>query len=165
MESLEELDQGHLSGREFLLDVEKKDGYLFHGSAERIEWLEPCQPYRCDQNTGAMVEDGGPCVSASPFADIAIFRSLINRRTKGGVGWSAFGVRGGKPSLRTTRQVLDTVRGKKVVGWVHILERDQFYQRNEAEWRSLMPVKPISVIRVDCEDLPPYVEVGESHDS
>lgn len=61
--------------KRLLQELEKSGEFVFHGSYQKLEILEPRQGRKRNKETGKIEEDGSPAVSATPFADIAIFRS------------------------------------------------------------------------------------------
>jgi hypothetical protein len=69
-----------LRGKEILHKLEKEGRYVFHGSARELSVLEPRQSLNKNDQSGKMEPHGEPAVCATPFADIAIFRSMANRR-------------------------------------------------------------------------------------
>jgi len=158
-----------------LLDLEKEGKYVFHGSpygdiisldlrqAKHIPDLSKPQKF---------ILDGAPAISATPYIDFAIFKSLVNRENikDGYVG--GFGFKEGKKEFRIpSREVFDSLKDKE--GFVYILDKKDFepYSRDgnahegNMEWRAYQEVKPIKVIKVGCEDLyhlKPLIEFTET---
>lgn len=158
-----------LSGREILTGLETKGKYLFHGSADgNIETLEPRQSVRvADMNNPTeMVNDGEPAVSATPYSNVAIFRSIINHKNIKLDYSSSFGKIG--PDLLfsvSSEKVLEQARDKK--GFVYVFDKSDFqpYNRNgnadeqSMEWRSYKEVRPVKVVEVGYGDLPPTDQI------
>ncbi|MFH1454802.1 MAG: hypothetical protein ABIF22_00535 [bacterium] len=147
------------NNKEKLHNLEETGQYLFHGSPTgNIEILEPRQSEHFpDKNKP--IKDGEPAVSTTPYSDIAIFRSIINRENIHGS--SGFGIDDDKLKFSiSSEKVLEEVVGK--VGYVYVFDRKDFepYSREgeatekSMEWRSYKNVKPIEIIEVNFDDLP-----------
>lgn len=149
-------------GRETLLALEKEGLYLFHGSPELVEEFEPRQAKKYDYNSKQMVNDGEPSVAATPFADIAIFRAIINNKIKTDKGqhWSLFGNDNGKLEFETTHEILELA--KKAKGFVYVFKKKDFERYNNLEWRTGKPIKPIKIFEVDFKDLPGEIKLQNS---
>jgi hypothetical protein len=114
-----------------------------------------------------MILDGRPAVSATPYAELAIFRAIINAKNVGFGHTSGFGLSSaGKKQYRVSSgDVLETAAGKR--GFVYVFDRAGFepYDRDgdvdgpRMEWRSYEAVKPVEVIEVTGDDLPPREEI------
>lgn len=149
------------SGREILKGLESEGAYIFHGSpTHSIDVLEPRQALEAGQ------KDGDPGVSGSPYADIAIFRSIINENTiKNQKYYSSFGSSNGKLFFKASSSIADNLVDK--IGYVYIFNKSDFdpYDRNgnvnerNMEWRSYKPVKPVRVVEVNSSDLPEMEKV------
>ncbi len=150
-------------GREYIKDLEKTGKYVFHGSSdETIEKLEPRQAYNYPGDGSAKIPDGPPSVAASPYADIAIFRSLV------GFG-SSFGAstkESGEVTLcfRAKEETLNESKDK--TGFVYILDKTLFAPKegtdiNSMDWRSPEYVKLIEIVEVNYSDLPEGIKVIE----
>jgi hypothetical protein len=106
--------------------------------------------------------DGNPAVSATPYADLAIFRAIINGKNIQLTHTSGFGTNAdGTLEFRvSSEEVLENAEGKD--GYVYVFHKKDFepYNRDgkadedSMEWRSYKMVKPIEVIKVHSEDLP-----------
>ena len=142
------------NARERLLALEVEGKFLFHGSPLLLEELTPRQPVNFDRKTGEMRKDGNPCVAATHFAEIAIFRALTHMTQFSGRGCgSSFGLTPkGNIRLELTRKAWKQVRGK--TGYVHVLSCNEFSRFSHSEWRSERKVRPLEVITVSAEDLP-----------
>ncbi len=62
-----------------LIDMEKTERFVFHGSGLRLEKLEPRQAYTVID--GVNLPDGPPAVFATHLVDYALFMALINSDT------------------------------------------------------------------------------------
>ncbi len=91
------------NSREKLLSLEKEGKYVFHGSPDIIKTLEPRQAYNQNKETGVMEKDGEPAVFATPYADVAIFRALINAKGISGESTSSFGINGEQLHFSATK--------------------------------------------------------------
>lgn len=152
-----------MTNKERLHELELKNSYVFHGSPDgNIEMLEPRQGRHIPDlsNPTQFILDGNPAVSATPYADIAIFRAIINRKNIKLDYNSGFSVTNGKPYFRVASQdVLYEAKDKK--GFVYIFDKKEFepYSRDgnarpeSMEWRSYKPIKPLDKIEVYYDDL------------
>lgn len=155
------------SAKAELLDLEREGAYVFHGSARPdIAELEPRQARQYVAETGRHVPDGPPAVAASPYAEIAIFRALVQ------TGHSGFGadhkdhegnaLAQPRLSFRASQDALDDAAS--AVGHVYVFDRAGFVPRPGApetsmDWRRESPVRPVRVIRVTAEDLPEEIQI------
>ena len=155
---------------EKLTQLEETGKHVFHGSANgSIEILEPRQATHVPdlKDPTKSVPDGEPAVSATPYADIATFRAMIN---KGNIPFnhsSGFGMnsRGVKNFQVSSEKVLEELKDKK--GFVYVFDKKEFkpysrdgkIQKKSMEWRSHNPVKPIDIVEVSSEDLPPREKI------
>ena len=145
--------------RERLLALETDGRFLFHGSPILVEKLIPKQPTNFDKKTGKEERHGDPCVAATNFAEIAIFRAIINPRNFPDKGYgSSFGMTS-KENVRLTvkRRVWQQRKGK--MGYVYVFSLNGFSRFSRMEWRSECEVKPLEVITVSVEDLPKNIKV------
>jgi hypothetical protein len=134
--------------RERLLSLEKERRFVFHGSAHRVEILEPRQPYM-NKNE----KHGNPRVATSPFADIAIFRAIVNDSNfplKTHVSSFSFDSDKGV-GLYASQDILNNINNKQ--GFVYVLDKSLFKKFSGMEWRSEQAVEPIEVILVTAQDL------------
>jgi hypothetical protein len=141
-------------GKEALMSLEKEGIYVFHGSAELLPELDPRQAKIWDKEKGVMVEHGEPSVVTTPFAEIAIFRAVINNKIKSDDGkhYSSFGSDGEKPFYETTPSMLRNA--KDAIGYVYVFKKEDFYKLSPMEWRSNKRLKPVRTFEVHFEDLP-----------
>ena len=160
--------------KEKLALLQETNQYVFHGSPDgTIEVLEPKQStYLPEASKPAeSIPDGKPAISATPYADLATFRAIINNQNIPLKEYaSGFGIDGdGKRTFQvSTEEVLEYVKGKK--GYVYVFDKNKFepYSRDGRprsiymEWRAYEPIKPVEVIEVTDEDLPEKekIEIG-----
>ncbi len=139
--------------------LEKEGAYVFHGSTELLEKLEPRQAKIWDKEKKEMVEHGEPSVVATPFAEIAIFRAVISNKIKAedGKHYSAFGSDGVKPYFETTPSVLKNA--KDAIGYVYVFRKDNFVKISPMEWRSNQKLRPARIFEVNFEDLPKNIKL------
>lgn len=145
--------------REKLLALEKEGKFVFHGSQDVIENLEPRQAYNRNKETKQMEKDGEPAVFATPYADVAIFRALINAKNIVGKSMSRFGMDGQYLYFSATKNLLD--QAKKKIGKVHILDKQKFKDFKGMQCRSEKMIPVIEVIEVTADDLPQNIEIIE----
>jgi hypothetical protein len=145
--------------RERLLELEGEGKYVFHGSLEDIDTLEPQQAHRENKETGEMEKDGDPAVFGTPHADLAIFRALTNSKLPD--SRSSFGTDDeGKLQFSATKNILD--EAEKKIGKIYVLDKDNFEDDERGmESRSEVKNTPIEVIEVTTDDLSPDVQVIE----
>jgi len=133
--------------------------YLFHGTTELIETFAPQQAYSYNELTGEMEKDWEPWIFTTPHLEIAIFRSLVNRKYLDDAedSESEFGVEEWKLTFGATQNLLDKAREKEWL--VYIFEYDSFEQMNDMEYKSLVPVQSIWLIKVINRDLPKDIKI------
>ena len=162
MESIENIS----SGKEKLHQLESEGLYLFHGSPTAdIEEFELRQSTHIVdiEKPHEMINDGEPAISATPYADIAIFRSIINRKNIDKIDiTSSFGSNSeGELEFSVSNpEILEKARGG--TGFVYVFDKNNFapYSRDGVahesgmEWRSYKQVKPIQVVPVNFDDMP-----------
>jgi hypothetical protein len=155
-----------MSSIEKLKQLEEAGEHLFHGSPDgTLEVLEPRQSTHTPDlsKPEETILDGEPAVSATPYADIATFRSLINGNNIPFDHSSGFGVnaKGEKNFQVSSPSVLEAIRDKK--GYVYVFNKNEFkpfsrhgeIKEGNMEWRAHKPVSPVDVVEVGHEDLPP----------
>lgn len=146
------------SGREKLLELEKTGQFVFHGSLDKINILEPRQSYNCNKETGKEEKDGDPAVFATPFADMAIFRALIHEKGLEEDSESSFGIDDdGKLHFFATKNLIDRARG--IIARVYVLNRDDFDNFDYIQCRSSKEIIPVEVIEVNVDDLPDNIKI------
>ena len=145
------------SVREKLLSLEKEGKFVFHGSAAKLDYLEPQQAFNFDIQAKKNEKHGEPCVAATPFADIAIFRAIINKKNFPDEFTSRFSFDDGIVKFFATKEILDNLNDKK--GKVYILDKHLFEKFSGMEFRSDKKVKPIQIVTVGAEDLPQNIVI------
>lgn len=144
-------------GREKLLALEKEGKYVFHGSPMEIKELEPRQAQDYDREADISQDDGAPAVFASPFADAAIFRALINEKNVQGDSESGWSLTEDGLQFRSTQNLIESARG--VTGKVYVLDKLQFGPDEGMQVRSHGTVRPAAVIEVTVDDLPDNIKI------
>ncbi len=150
-----------------LKKLEESGEFVFHGSALKLDMLEPRQAYTLSKTKKKMVKDGEPAVAATPYADIAIFRAIINSENVPGKHWSNFGasVKDGNVLLEfgATKNTLERAMGKN--GYVYVFYKKDFLPKSghseSIDWRRGTKVKPVRTIEVASEDLPSEIKIVE----
>lgn len=144
-----------------LLALESTGLYVFHGSGEDLQELEPRQAY--DDKFGA---DGLPAVFASSHCEYALFMAIVNKKNCPLGARSSAGATtnpGTTPILRfgmsqkSLAQLTDAS-----YGFVHVFLKNDFLPRDDnggVEYVSHKPIKPIKSIRVLKRDLPASFEL------
>jgi len=150
------------SNRAKLLELEKSGQFVFHGSLTELTELEPRQATGTNKETGKTEKDGPPAVFATQFADIAIFRALVNAQGVSGGSTSRFGIDDGQLQFATTQNLIDAARGKR--GLVYVLKKDDFDSFSDMECRAHKIVTPVQVLEVSLDDLPNNIEILESEE-
>lgn len=152
MESFEKIS----SNRERLHELEQTGKFVFHGSPHVLEKLEPHQAKTMSKEKSEMVDDGKPAVITSPFADIAVFRSLFNKINIKNNYTSSFSYLNNNLFFSTNSKSLE--QAKNCIGYVYIFNKKDFQQYSSMEYRSEKSVKPIEVLEVTFEDLPRNID-------
>lgn len=147
------------TGKESLMALEKEGAYVFHGSTELLEELEPHQAKIWDKDKKEMVKHGEPSVVATPFAEIAIFRAVISNKIRADDGqhYSAFGSDGNEPFFETTPSVLKKARD--AIGYVYVFKKNDFEKISPMEWRSKKNLRPERIFEMHFEDLPQNIKL------
>jgi hypothetical protein len=143
--------------REKLLALEKEGKYVFHGSSDIIDILEPRQAGGHNEKTGKWENDGSPAVFATPYADLAIFRSLLYDKDLE----NEFGINGDQLHMRADKKLIE--RAKNRIGKVYVLDKSKF---NPASFRGIdcrseEKITPLEIIEVTINDLPKNIEITE----
>lgn len=141
--------------KERLLALEKTGKFVFHGSMDVINELQPRQA----ENAGE--KHGEPAVFATPFAEAAIFRSLINadKLEVKGESDNEFGIGDDGLHFSASENLLAAARGK--IGRIYVLDKGSFkdLEPGRMECRSFETVKPIEVIEITFDDLPKGIKI------
>ncbi|PIR94629.1 hypothetical protein COT97_00560 [Candidatus Falkowbacteria bacterium CG10_big_fil_rev_8_21_14_0_10_39_11] len=147
------------SPREQLIEMEKSGHYVFHGSfTPELEFLEPRQAVNQNEETGKMEPDRDPAVFATPYADIAIFRSLINGEGVSGDSTSGFGMsENDNVYLQATTNLLEAAKNK--TGYIYVFNKNDFSDFEGTECRAHSQVKPEKIIKVNFIDLPQNIKI------
>jgi hypothetical protein len=137
-----------------LLELEKEDRWVFHGSPTKLEKLTPRQAYTYpDKSRETKIADGEPAVFASPIADIAIFMAVVNGKNAPKGSRSGFGASGEDQfKYRATKETLDQLHNVK--GYVFVFNKDKFTPRSQTESCAYSEVIPDEIIEVTENDLP-----------
>ena len=143
--------------RDKLLRLEQEGTFVFHGSPEVIKNLEPRQAENENSKTKEMEKDGSPAFFATPFADVAIFRALINTVGVEGDSTSRFGIEDGIIHFESTQNLLDRAKDKK--GFVYVLKKEQFDEPVGTQCRSEESVSPVEIVEVSAEDLTKDIKI------
>ena len=142
-----------------LRELEAEGKWVFHGSGEQIDVLEPQQAYNY-QSVGKQIPDDSPAVFASPYADIAIFMSIFNKSNISRGFRSGYGARGdGTLEFRTTRYTIDQINSAK--GYVYVFDKTKFISRSSSEVLSYEKVIPNEVVIVNENDLPKKIHIED----
>ena len=139
-----------------LLALEKTGKYVFHGTTENINILEPRQAYNDNRKTNKRERDGEPAVFATPYADVAIFRSLINPINVKGNSSSQFGMSKKGLLFSATENLIN--QAEKKIGKVYVLDKTKFKQFKGMQCRSEETMIPLEVIEVTTKDLPKNIK-------
>ena len=139
--------------RQKLAELEKTGLYVFHGSGEDLERLDPRQAM--DTVRGA---DGDPAVFVSPAAGYAIFMAVAAPlgHTSAGATFDEHGVY--TLGFSATQEVLDRLKNG-ASGWVYVFENKGFVQHDDSpvEFKSHEAISPVMKIRVTEHDLPAII--------
>jgi hypothetical protein len=146
-----------LTPREKLFSLEKEGKFVFHGSPNVMEVLEPRQAYGENKKTGQQEKDGKPAIFTSPHANIAIFRALINEKNLTGDSTISFGINGEQLVFSATKNLIEEAKNK--TGMVYVLNKQEFKKFKGMQCRSEKLVVPIEVIKVTVNDLPQNIEI------
>lgn len=151
-----------ITPRSKILELEKQNKWVFHGSGIVVEKLEPRQAF--SSKIGTRIPDGKPAVFATPNADIAIFMAIFSKENivtdtpgkhKSGFSANSDGI----IEFRVTKDLMDKTHGFK--GYVYVLDRKEFKSRSSFEVLSHNSVKPDGVIVVTEQDLPKNIEIKD----
>ena len=156
--TLELISAGELSGREALEYLRGLDQFVFHGSPDVIDELQPRQPLSHGK------PDGEPAVCATTDIDQAIFRALINRRQDEKAGRmdhrSAWTTYQGDTAFLTTKSSYESMQADGT-GYVYALNIVGF-SPYRSEMRSPVAIKPDFSVLVSERDLPAGIHIFET---
>ena len=102
-------------------------------------------------------KDGEPAVFATPFADVAIFRALVNAKGVYGESRSRFGMEGENPYFSATKKLL--LKAKEKIGKIYVLDKKNFTDFKGTECRNHQALAPVEIIEVKFEDLPGNIKI------
>jgi len=139
-------------GKERLYKLQRNGHYVFHGSPVESVKLTPQQAFNKNKETGEMEKHGEPAIFATPYADIAIFRALINGKGVEGASSSSFGVDGKNFNYGASQNLIDAAKTK--IGKIYVFDKSKFSRVKGTECRCLEEIEPVEVIDVMVEDLP-----------
>jgi len=145
------------SVREELLSLEKEGIYVFHGTSDKIEMLAPKQPFNFNKQTKNLEPHGEPAICASQYSDVAIFMALFDSKNFPDIHFSkSFGLdENNKLTFYVEKIALDQVSDK--TGVVMVLDKGEFKEFDEMEYRATLEIKPKMVVSVSALDLPPNI--------
>lgn len=157
-----ETEEGVSENKKILRELEQSGDYVFHGSPLKVDLLEPRQAYNCNEQMQQNEEDGQPAVIGTPYADIAIFRSIVNSFNTGGEQNSEFEIDFDEENNKTTfvfklsKDTLEKIKekAKDIKGYIYVCNKRDFEKEESLEYRKNSPIKPIKVIEVKIGDLP-----------
>jgi hypothetical protein len=149
-----------LEGRALLSALERSGQFLFHGSPlGGLRELEPRQA-QTEGADGAMGDDGAPAVCLTPFADVAVFRAVVNRQNAPSGYRSEFSATAdahGQTRLRFSMSAGTEAHVREAgAGTVYVFAREGFQPFSPMEFRAHVPVRPIADVPVTSSDLPRY---------
>lgn len=160
LSQLELIKRGAIKGREALEWLSQTGDYVYHGSSQRLDSLEPRQQKTWDYDQQVSVLDGEPAVCAANVYEPAIFRALINRYFDlSNSHWSGWGGNGATIQYRATQTALDGASKEGVTGYVHVFRKEQFAPYRGMECRTNEVIIPELVVAVSAKDLPPNIEI------
>jgi hypothetical protein len=154
LSDVELIRRGAIKGRE-ALEILNTGEYLFHGSMEKVERLEPRQAYTIQDNV--RIKDGEPAVWATDNIDVAIFMAIAKP-----FGRAAFRKIKENKLMHFTisdklARKLETVDPK---AYVLVLPRTGFKGR-EVQFKANEGVNLEFIIEVSKKDLPKNIEIKE----
>ena len=151
--------------KEKLFKLEKTNRYVFHGSGEKLESLDPRQGYTYVD--GKQIKDGSPAVFASSLVDYAIFMAIINKNNcpKGvytSAGRSGDSKETASLKFRASRKTVEQLTDE-ALGYVYVFPISDFTLRDSGgiEYISYFSVKPKEVVWVRKSDLSEQIEIFE----
>jgi hypothetical protein len=145
-------------GKELLHSLEQEGRYVFHGSPYVIDKLEPRQAESFNRDIDENENDGNSGVYATPYADLAIFRALINDHNCDLEYYSSFGTDdSGDLVFRVSEEALKEIENK--TGYVYVLNKDDFPPSDKPELKSGLAISPLNKIEVLYADLPENIEI------
>ena len=136
--------------------LERSGAFVFHGSPDIIDVLEPRQAGGHNKEVGNWEDDGGPGIFASSYADCAIFRSLIyGKELENEMAIDD----NNQLHFMADRKLFE--KAKNNIGKVYVLDKNKFGDFRGMDCKSKEPVSPIEVIEVTADDLPRNIKIIE----
>jgi hypothetical protein len=150
MEKLEDESIEKKEARETFVKLKEylSQGYLLHGSKNKIEVIEPRQAH--DDNRESKVTNLHGVYAADDIR-VPVFMALFDKKDPTKKGWTSY--------YHATNREEITVGGKNVTftpGYIHVLPNETFQKMEDEhgqETVSFEPVTPIDVIRITPEIL------------
>lgn len=140
---------------DYLRRLEESGEYLFHGSSQKIDELEPRDPV-----ADASDNPDNKRVAVYAFSSPALATQFAIIQSKHDVkeDWNIIG---GTDSENSDRPLLRTTPNLKLgKGYVHVLPRQQFTLTEGYQWICEKPIRPIEAVEVDPEI---YGKLGGEH--
>ncbi|MFZ2555345.1 MAG: hypothetical protein WAZ27_02375 [Minisyncoccia bacterium] len=158
---LQDIRDEKIEGRKALAKLAETKQFLFHGSPNQLEVLEPRQAISYGEPHGA------PAVSAASHKayDLAIFMALIKsaknqpKRPRGS-RTSGFSMEG-EYNFRANALAYEDATSTDAYGYVYVFPIKDFKEFAEHEWRSENSVRPVLAVRVTAKDFPSGVQIEE----
>lgn len=151
------------SGKKSLEWLSKDGEFVFHGSPQKLERLEPHQQTHYNKKNKKSEPDGKPAVCAAVSYEVAIFRALISSPVARLLGiknyYSEFGLRKGKPYFKANQESVEMASRLDALGYVHVFSKKDFQPHDNLESRAYKGVEPLFVIEVKSSDLPKNIEI------
>jgi hypothetical protein len=149
--------------RKNLQVFEMSGRFVFHGTGEDIDMLEPNQAYT--YVNGVKQKDGPEAVFASSSADYAIFFAVFSKKNcplgrRASVGDLELKDDGYKLRFKASANTISQIDDSSF-GFVYVFDRSQFQLRQDGgiEYANRQPAKPLKKIKVTKRDLPANIEI------
>ena len=154
--TVEEIKSGEIAGREALEFLQNTGEYVFHGSWQRLDEIEPVQAYSHDEL------DGEPAVCTTSNHDVSIFRSLVNTpkcvSEIRSAGWSN---ETGEFIFTATKTAMESAEDVDATGYVHVFNKSDFERYRGMEYRTNEKIRPLFIVEVGKDDLPEDIKIIE----
>lgn len=146
--------------RKKLFILEQTGKYVFHGTGEDIDVLEPRQAHKFTEGPGGKGrKDGAPSVFASTSADFAVFFAILNPKNcplGRHAEVASFSFKDGTYDLRfkASEATLSQLSADSF-GYVYVFDKAAFVEREPGglEYTNRNPVKPLEKIKVTKTDI------------
>ena len=158
LSDIELIRSGAIKGRE-ALEILDDGHFVFHGSDEDLNALEPRQAY--NWKSGEKVPDGEPAVFAADSIDVAIFMA-IRKGLQGKSGFSKKEDETGYTFCMSKELASNLEKLPDKTGYVMVMPKDSF-EKIGGEYRSEIEVKPEFVVKVSKKDLPAKIDIPEDY--